>query len=144
MVSRASRRVLGQTNSFGLVSRAKQAKNKHNDLNSTVDGKNMNTRRKQRNSGCIFQPKLKNPRADGAVGYIPTQMDTTEDRTKFLSTIFCLLSPHIWFKITHDDYENDSICNNLGIKSSLFYPLLRKVGLNTTKHYQVTVNLKIS
>ena len=144
MVSRASRRVLGQTNSFCLVSRAKQAIFKHNDRNSTVDGKNMNTRRKQRNGGCPIEPKLKHPRTDGSVDSAPTVLDTTEESRKFLSTIFCLLSPHIWFKITHDDHENDSICNNLGIKSSLFYPLLRKVGLITTKHYQVTVNLKIS
>ena len=104
----------------------------------------MNNRRKRKNPVEKFQPQLKHPRSDPAVEYLQRDFDTREDRTKFLSTIFCLLSPHIWFKITHDDYENDSICNNLGIKSSLFYPLLRKVGLITTKHYQVTVNLKIS
>ena len=144
MVSRASRRVLGQTNSFCLVSRAKQAIFNHNDRNSTVAGINMNTRRKRKSSLEIFQPQLKHPRSDPTVEYLQGDLDWRQDRTKFLSTIFCLLSPHIWFKITDDDHENNSICNNLGIKSSLFYPLLRKVGLITTKHYQVTVNLKIS
>ena len=144
MVSRASRRVLGQTNSFGLVSCAKQAIFNHNDRNSTVAGKNMNNRCKQKPQGSIFQPKLKHPRSEATVKNGHGVLDSREDRTKFLSTIFCLLPPHIWFKITNDDHENNSICNNLGIKSSLFYPLLRKVGLITTKHYQVTVNLKIS
>ena len=144
MVWPPSRRVLGQTNSFGLVSRAKQAKNKHNDANSTVDGKNMNNRCKRKNPVELFQPKLKHPRADDAVELFNGVLDTREDRTKFLSTIFCLLPPHIWFKITHDDHEHGSMCNTLGIKSSLFYPLLHKIGLITTKHNQVTVNLKIS
>ena len=102
----------------------------------------MNTRRKQRNSGCIFQPKLKHPRSDPTVEYAPTELDTTEDRRKFLSTIFCLLSPHIWFKITDDDHENNSICNNLGIQSSLLYPLLHDVGVISNKNNKVTFNVK--
>ena len=144
MVSRASRRVLGQTNSFCLVSRAKQAIFKHNDANSTVAGINMNTRCKRKNPIEPVQPKLKHPCSETTVEGLNGVLDMREDRTKFLSTILCLLPKHVLFKIMDYSNQNDSICNHVCIESSLIYPLLHKVGLVTTKHYQVTVNLKIS
>ena len=89
----------------------------------------MNTRSKRQSQAVPFQPKRKYLRSNVKLEGNSTTLNNKQEILNFVSTIFRLLSPGIWLQILANDDEEQSIQYDLGIKSSLLYPLLRDAGI---------------